>query len=373
MPRTSPSARAWCRSPATPCRCSTRPASSPSTCRRAQHAGLFDVSHMGQAFLRRRRPRRRSRAALESAGPGRHPRPEARPAALHAAAQRGRRHPRRPDGDALGRSGRGRRAASSSSTPPRKDADFAHIAARLPAGVELQPRRRPRAARRCRGRRPPRCWRGIARRPPALPFMTARPRRASTASTCTSPAPATPARTATRSRSRPTTRVGALASRCSPTRGVKPIGLGARDSLRLEAGSASTATTSTRRPRRSRPASTWSIQKRRREEGGFPGAARIQRELADGPAARARRPPARGPRAGPRGHRDQRRATGATIGTRHLRRLRAERSARPIAMGYVAAALRRRPARTVMLDRPRQGARRPRSSPLPFVPHRYNR
>ncbi len=63
-----------------------------------------------------------------------------------------------------------------------------------------------------------------------------------------------------------------------------PAGLGARDSLRLEAGlclygNDIDATTS---PVEAQIA--WLIQKRRREEGGFPGAERIQRELADGPA-----------------------------------------------------------------------------------------
>ncbi|AOO80930.1 glycine cleavage system aminomethyltransferase GcvT [Bosea vaviloviae] len=65
---------------------------------------------------------------------------------------------------------------------------------------------------------------------------------------------------------------------------VKPIGLGARDSLRLEAGlclyghDIDTTTSPVE------GALTWSVQKRRREEGGFPGAARIQREFAEGPA-----------------------------------------------------------------------------------------
>ncbi|WID95597.1 glycine cleavage system aminomethyltransferase GcvT [Bosea vestrisii] len=65
---------------------------------------------------------------------------------------------------------------------------------------------------------------------------------------------------------------------------VKPIGLGARDSLRLEAGlclyghDIDTATSPVE------AALNWSIQKRRREEGGFPGAARIQREFAEKPA-----------------------------------------------------------------------------------------
>lgn len=65
---------------------------------------------------------------------------------------------------------------------------------------------------------------------------------------------------------------------------VKPVGLGARDSLRLEAGlclyghDIDTATSPVE------AGLNWSIQKRRREEGGFPGAARIQREFAEGTA-----------------------------------------------------------------------------------------
>ncbi|WP_127091333.1 glycine cleavage system aminomethyltransferase GcvT [Aquabacter cavernae] len=68
---------------------------------------------------------------------------------------------------------------------------------------------------------------------------------------------------------------------------VKPIGLGARDSLRLEAGLCLYGhdIDTTTSPIEARLA--WSIQKRRRQEGSFPGAARIQRELAEG-AARVR-------------------------------------------------------------------------------------
>jgi len=64
---------------------------------------------------------------------------------------------------------------------------------------------------------------------------------------------------------------------------VKPIGLGARDSLRLEAGLCLYGHDIDPGTSPVEAALTWSIQKRRREEGGFPGAARIQRELADGP------------------------------------------------------------------------------------------
>lgn len=63
---------------------------------------------------------------------------------------------------------------------------------------------------------------------------------------------------------------------------VKPIGLGARDSLRLEAGLCLYGHDIDTTTSPIEAALNWSIQKRRREEGGFPGAARIQRELAEG-------------------------------------------------------------------------------------------
>ncbi len=71
---------------------------------------------------------------------------------------------------------------------------------------------------------------------------------------------------------------------------VLPIGLGARDSLRLEAGlclyghDIDTTTSPVE------AGLSWAIQKARRaggaREGGFPGAARILRELAEGPSRR---------------------------------------------------------------------------------------
>lgn len=69
--------------------------------------------------------------------------------------------------------------------------------------------------------------------------------------------------------------------------GVAPIGLGARDSLRLEAGlclyghDIDTSTSPVE------AGLTWAIQKARRaggaREGGFPGAARVLKDLAEGP------------------------------------------------------------------------------------------
>ena len=81
---------------------------------------------------------------------------------------------------------------------------------------------------------------------------------------------------------------GALARALLDMAEVEAIGLGARDSLRLEAGlclyghDIDTTTSPVE------AGLTWAIQKARRaggaREGGFPGAARILRELAEGPA-----------------------------------------------------------------------------------------
>jgi aminomethyltransferase len=65
--------------------------------------------------------------------------------------------------------------------------------------------------------------------------------------------------------------------------GVAPIGLGARDSLRLEAGLCLYGHELDETVDPVEAALNWSIQKRRRVEGGFPGAERIRSALAEGP------------------------------------------------------------------------------------------
>jgi aminomethyltransferase len=85
----------------------------------------------------------------------------------------------------------------------------------------------------------------------------------------------------------PETQADAFARKLLAQPGVAPIGLGARDSLRLEAGlclyghDIDTTTSPVEANL------VWAIQKARRSggarESGFPGAARILRELAEGP------------------------------------------------------------------------------------------
>ena len=65
---------------------------------------------------------------------------------------------------------------------------------------------------------------------------------------------------------------------------VKPIGLGARDSLRLEGGLCLYGHDIDTTTSPIEGGLAWSIQKRRRETGGFPGAVRILRELEEGPS-----------------------------------------------------------------------------------------
>ena len=128
--------------------------------------------------------------------------------------------------------------------------------------------------------------------------------------------------------------------------------------------SASTATTSTPRRRRSRPGSA--VEHRQASaarEGGFPGAAVIQKQLAEG-APRKRvgiLPEGKATRARGRGDRDR----PARSSARSRRRLRARRSARAVAMGYVErAACRPTAPRSSLLVRGKPRAGRDRAHAL---------
>jgi aminomethyltransferase len=63
---------------------------------------------------------------------------------------------------------------------------------------------------------------------------------------------------------------------------VKPIGLGARDSLRLEAGLCLYGHDIDETTSPNEAGLMWSIAKRRREEGGFIGVTRVQSEIKNG-------------------------------------------------------------------------------------------
>jgi aminomethyltransferase len=82
----------------------------------------------------------------------------------------------------------------------------------------------------------------------------------------------------------------ALCERLLAAPGVVPVGLGARDSLRLEAGLCLYGHDIDEGTTPVEAGLSWAIQKLRRtggaREGGFPGAARILRDLAEGPVRR---------------------------------------------------------------------------------------
>ena len=150
---------------------------------------------------------------------------------------------------------------------------------------------------------------------------------------------------------------------------VKPIGLGARDSLRLEAGlplyghDLDLTTTPVEADL------TFALSKRRREEGGFAGWHRIARELAEGPirkrvglAVEGRQPVREGAMVVD--------AEGNEVGKVTSGGFSPSLEA-PIAMAYVplASAV---PGTSVSLAQ-RGRIFTGRVVPLPFVPHRYHR
>ena len=150
---------------------------------------------------------------------------------------------------------------------------------------------------------------------------------------------------------------------------VRPIGLGARDSLRLEAGLCLYGHDLDETTTPIEAGLAWTIGKRRRAEGGFPGAAVVLRQLAEG-TMRTRvgiRPDERAPAredtpvvdtAGAKLGRVTSGGFGPSVGG-------------PIAMGYVDP--RYATPGTPLAVLVRDTARPARVVRLPFVPHRYYR
>ena len=149
--------------------------------------------------------------------------------------------------------------------------------------------------------------------------------------------------------------------------GVEPAGLGARDTLRLEAGLCLYGQDIHRTITPVEAGLGWTIGKRRRAEGGFAGAGAILDQLANG-APRRRvgiRPEGRAPA---RAHTEIRDAHGGTIGKITSGSFGPSVGG-PVAMGYVAAEASEANSavEVVIRDTPRPA----RIAKLPFVPHRY--
>ncbi|MGG5823686.1 glycine cleavage system aminomethyltransferase GcvT [Falsiroseomonas sp. HW251] len=150
--------------------------------------------------------------------------------------------------------------------------------------------------------------------------------------------------------------------------GVAPAGLGARDSLRLEAGLCLYGNDIDETTSPIEAALTWTIGKRRRTAWDFRGADRVRGDLDNGPK-RLRvgiRPEGRQPA---RAHTEIQ-AGGAAVGEITSGGFGPSVNG-PVAMGYVA---REHAADGTALDLMVRGKALPgRVAPLPFTPHRYAR
>jgi aminomethyltransferase len=150
---------------------------------------------------------------------------------------------------------------------------------------------------------------------------------------------------------------------------VKPIGLGARDSLRLEAGLPLYGHDLDRRTTPVMAGLNFAINKRRRADGGFAGALRILAELENGPIEKrvgfevdGRQPVREGALVLDGEGNEVGRITSGGF---------SPSLQRPIAMGYVATAL--SGAGTALKLEQRSKLFDVRVAPMPFVPHRYHR
>ena len=150
---------------------------------------------------------------------------------------------------------------------------------------------------------------------------------------------------------------------------VKPAGLGARDTLRLEAGLCLYGNDIDETTTPIEAGLVWSIGKRRRQEGSFPGASQILRQISEGPPRKfvgilpEGRAPARPPadilnEAGEIIGKVTSGGFGATVGG-------------PVAMGYVDTAHANPDSSVAVSVRNRSISAK--LVPLPFVPHRYHK
>ena len=165
----------------------------------------------------------------------------------------------------------------------RKDADFAHLAAHLDRAITIEPRF-DRALLALQG---PAAAAVLARHVPGvdqMPFMSA-------AEVSLAGARAFVTRSGYTGEdgfeiSLAAEDAVAVAERLLTEPEVAPVGLGARDTLRLEAGLCLYGHDIDETTTPIEASLAWTIGKRRREEGGFAGAATVLRQLAEGPRRR---------------------------------------------------------------------------------------
>ncbi len=150
---------------------------------------------------------------------------------------------------------------------------------------------------------------------------------------------------------------------------VKPVGLGARDSLRLEAGLCLYGHDIDRTTTPIEADLAWAIGKRRREQGGYPGADIVRRELASGPKRKrvGLQPEGRAPAREQTPIVD---AQGTALGMITSGGY-GPTAGKPVAMGYVSSAS-AKPGTAVSLVV--RGKPLPASVvTMPFIAHRYYR
>jgi len=167
----------------------------------------------------------------------------------------------------------------------------------------------------------------------------------------------------------PSSHVERLAELLTADERVKPIGLGARDSLRLEAGLPLYGHDLDEQTTPVMADLGFAVSKRRREEGGFAGAERILAERSQGPVQRrvgftvdGRQPVREGARVLDGEGNEVGRVTSGGF---------SPSLQKPIGMGYVATALAERGTRLTLEQRGKLFAAEVCATP--FVPHRYVR
>ena len=166
----------------------------------------------------------------------------------------------------------------------------------------------------------------------------------------------------------PADSIAALAEALCAQPEVKPIGLGARDSLRLEAGLPLYGHDLSEDTEPVSAGLAFAISKRRRTEGGFPGAERICKLLTNGaPTCRVG--------LALEGRMAAREGALVLAGDREVGRVTSGGFSpslnHPIAMAYVEVALSAPGTRLELDNRGRRLAAAVVS--MPFVPHRYHR